>query len=408
MPRHTPPPPTFDKKRNRWKASLPAGLAPAGKRVRTWHPTRDAARQWLETAAMDPAQAIPAALAADAAAAAEILAPLGVSLRSAASALAEAATAAGGLAAVLDACRAVEAARMAAAVSVPFRQAALAFLAEKETTIRTETIRGYRQNLLNDLRSLADLPLSSMTGEALMQAVDGMTPFRAHGVLTSAVACLNWAARSPRRWIDAGPIVRDIHKPALPRDSDITTLDPEACRALLHTAERINGRAAVCYAIALFAGVRLGEVARLRWSNITDGHLIIDAGQAKRHRRRAIVIGQALAEFIAKHRPADAAPQDTIAPPSWVNVDRLCRRAAGWDLFTSMALPPGTPKAHRGTWPQNCLRHTNASALIALGVPIEKMIFEFGHSGGTALLQRHYVGRMTSATAAEIMAIRPA
>ena len=43
MARKTASPPTFDKKRNRWRVTIPATLSPEGKRLRSWHLTRDAA-----------------------------------------------------------------------------------------------------------------------------------------------------------------------------------------------------------------------------------------------------------------------------------------------------------------------------------------------------------------------------
>jgi len=47
MPRKTVQPPVYDKSRSRWRVTIPAGLNPEGKRVRSWHATREAARDYV-------------------------------------------------------------------------------------------------------------------------------------------------------------------------------------------------------------------------------------------------------------------------------------------------------------------------------------------------------------------------
>lgn len=64
--------------------------------------------------------------------------------------------------------------------------------------------------------------------------------------------------------------------------------------------------------------------------------------------------------------------------------------------------PPDLP-----AWPPNALRHTAASVAVALGKPLESLIFEHGHAGGVALLKRHYLGLMPKSEALQIWAIRP-
>ena len=44
---------------------------------------------------------------------------------------------------------------------------------------------------------------------------------------------------------------------------------------------------------------------------------------------------------------------------------------------------------------------------VAIGTPLEDLIFAFGHSGGTALLKQHYLGRLTKDDALEILRIGP-
>ena len=65
------------------------------------------------------------------------------------------------------------------------------------------------------------------------------------------------------------------------------------------------------------------------------------------------------------------------------------------------------PKPTLGRWPQNALRHSHASYAVASGVPLESLLFEFGHAGNPTLLRQHYVGRASKKQALEFFAIRP-
>jgi hypothetical protein len=56
---------------------------------------------------------------------------------------------------------------------------------------------------------------------------------------------------------------------------------------------------------------------------------------------------------------------------------------------------------------QNVMRHTHASYAVAIGTPIEKLLFEFGHRGNTDLLKQHYAGRASIKAAIEFFSIMP-
>ena len=55
----------------------------------------------------------------------------------------------------------------------------------------------------------------------------------------------------------------------------------------------------------------------------------------------------------------------------------------------------------------NALRHTAASSALALGKPIETLIFEHGHAEGVTTLKAHYIGKMTRKEAVAISSIGP-
>lgn len=62
----------------------------------------------------------------------------------------------------------------------------------------------------------------------------------------------------------------------------------------------------------------------------------------------------------------------------------------------------------RPKWPQNALRHSHASYAIASGsVPVEGLLFEFGHTATVDVLRGHYVGRASKRDAGEFFRILP-
>ena len=97
---------------------------------------------------------------------------------------------------------------------------------------------------------------------------------------------------------------------------------------------------------------------------------------------------------------------DTVLPGNWQKKEKTVRRLAGWKVWSDL-VEPNTPPDDLPDWPQNALRHTHASMFVALGKPLEKLIFEFGHSGGVRMLKSHYVGVMPKSEALKIMKIAP-
>ena len=95
-------------------------------------------------------------------------------------------------------------------------------------------------------------------------------------------------------------------------------------------------------------------------------------------------------------------------------MNAACRRLAGWNVSarilndrvkakTMEPLPPPT----RGRWPQNAIRHSHASYAVASGVPLDSLLFEFGHAGDATLLRQHYLGRAPKKEALKYFAIAP-
>jgi integrase len=396
--------PVFDASRNRWKVNVPASMAPEGRKVRLWFKTRDAARAHI-SGIMDeasPAAIIPSALAYDADKARGILDKWNLDLVQAAREIDAALEALGGSGTLLDAAKAFRAAQDARNASKPLGEAVTLFLTARED-LRASTVKSYSYTLEKVLAPLHGEPMAAITTADLdaILAGRGATARAMHR--RNLRALWRWAAGPNRQWCTV-EAVNAIETPRVSSDTDITVLLPADVRALLQAAEAEAPAAAAAYAIAVFGGVRMAELARLTWAAVGEDHIEIGKDIAKKHSRRLIPICPTLRAWLDSTR-GDAQDTTLIVPPNWVDVSKSVRRRAGWNVAARLLEDP--PEPTRGEWPVNACRHTCASVQVAIGTPLEDLIFKFGHSGGHDLLRAHYVARLTRKDALAILAIGP-
>jgi integrase len=405
MPRKTVQPPVFDKTRNRWRVTIPAGLNPDGKRVRSWHLTRDAARNHVAgiVSGPEPSAIIPPMLALKADEARLILEPHGLDLVEGAKMLVSVMDALGGSGTPLQAARAWRLSHEQRSASKTFSEATELFMLTREG-LREDTLRGYRHHLKNVFAPLLDRTLSDITSTEF----DTILARRPQSSRKAAQVTLGtfwrWCSSPPRQWCKTD-LVEALEPVRISRETEIHTLAPEAVKALLCAAESTGPGCAIGFAVAIFGGVRLRELSKVTWGAITETHIEIGASIAKRHSRRLVPICPTMKTWIDTYR-GEVQTDDPIVGPNWVNTSRIARRRAGWAVSTQPRLKD-PPPVTRGKWPQNCMRHTCASILVAIGTPLEDLIFAFGHSGGTALLKQHYLGQLTKKDALAILSFGP-
>jgi site-specific recombinase XerC len=404
MAKKTVSPPTFDKSRNRWKATIPAGLTADGKRTRSWHLTRDAAREYIDnlTTSDSPAATIPPMLAMDADKARAILEPWNLDLVQAAREVAAALEALGDAGTLLEAARAYRAAHVSRTASKPLGEAVALYL-DSRADLRAATLSSYKYTLNTLLAPLHDKPMADIeTADLEAQSADKAPSSR---VLhrRNMVAFWTWASKPPRGWADLAT-AQAVESPRVSNDADIAILSADDVRALLNSAQKESPAAAAAYAIAIFAGVRMTEMGKLTWGNVGADHIEIGKAIAKKHARRLVPICPTLRAWLDAAR-GDAAGDAPIVPPNWFEVSKSIRRRAGWKVSARLLKNP--PKPTRGPWPANSPRHTCASVQVAIGTPLEELTFKFGHSGGHDLLRSHYVSRLTKKDALAILSIVP-
>lgn len=396
--------PVFDQSRNRWRIDVPASLAADGRRYKSWFKTRDLAREHLAgiNGSNEPTTAIPPSLAVEADKARAILEPWNLDLVQAARDVAAALEVLGDAGSLLEAARTFRRTHEARSASKPLGEAVEIYL-ESRADLRDATLRSYRYSLEKVAAPLAETALTDISSADLEGVLAGK------GATARAMHRRNirvfwkWAASPPRSWctmatVDALEAVRSSN------DADIEILSAADVKALLHAAEVESPAAAAAYAIAVFAGVRMAELSRLTWGDVHDDHIEIGRAVSKKHARRLIPVCPTLRAWLDATR-GDAEDATPICPPNWTDVSKSVRRRAGWAVAARLLGNP--PKPTRGAWPSNACRHTCASVQVAVGTPLDDLVFKFGHSGGHDLLRRHYVSRLTKKDALAILAIGP-
>ncbi len=147
-------------------------------------------------------------------------------------------------------------------------------------------------------------------------------------------------------------------------------------------------------AIEAFAGIRPAEGERISWEDIDfeDNVLTVPGAAAKTGRARHIEMHRALLAWLDWFRK-DRIPSGLIAPAIGTPLRtrlRAVRKLAG-------IIP----------WPQDCLRHTFASASLASEWrDIGKLCLDLGHTS-QAMLHRHYHRAMRRAEADAIFDVVP-
>lgn len=371
-----------------WCVNVPASIAETGKRERHFHKTRDAAnahasrlREQFQKHG-EAATTIRPSLAEAAVTAEKLLRPWGVSLVEAATIVAEM--------------------RKREQSSKSLDEAAEGWLLACEG-LRARTIGGYRQAANRLKEALGERLLATITADELQKvlAPPGSSGAAVLGRIRNAKAFWRWSAK--KGWCDV-EVFSAVEAPKGGRDSDeIAILTPTETRHLLQVAEKHYPEAVASYALHLFAGIRVEELKRIDARHVTPEGITLPAEVTKKGRRRHINPSSILTAWLEVYpfKPC----------PNWLEVDKACRRLAGWDLGSRLLQKrpdyQDLPQPTRGRWPQNVLRHSHASYAIAAGVPLESLLFEFGHTGGPALLREHYAGRASKKDAIEFFSIGP-
>lgn len=376
---------------NGWRLNVPAKYTDTGKRERHFFATKEkalaAAKIYKRNADTfgHQAQAITPSLAESATEAAKILAPWKIS--------------------IVEAARIVAEIRKRETASVTLTAAGAAWLDACEG-LRERTKRNYRLTIERMEITLSEKLMASIEADDIQAAIapSGTSGAAAAERIRNAKAFWNWSTK--KGWCNADTFSGVEMPKASREDAEIGILTPAEVSLLLNTAEKHFPQAVASFALQLFAGIRAEEIIRLESKHVTKDGIDMPASVTKKGRRRHITPSPTLAAWLKKY------PFEPCA--NWRETSAAVRRLSGWvvsSVILNERIKVGTmkklPPATRGVWPQNALRHSHASYAVAAGVPLESLLFEFGHAGNPTLLRQHYVGRASKKQALEFFDIVP-
>lgn len=382
---------TVTKEKKSWRVNVPARYSLTGKRERHYFRTQEQAlteQKRLRNAARvfgETSSAISPSLAEQATKAAELLAPYGITILEAASRIA---------------------AMQKELIASTTVEAALGAFTEDKSKLsvkQQQAIKHMSTHLQADFtgRTMASITCDEIEAH-LKERTSGNSAYNAK--LRLMKTFWRWCAVPKRGWCD-GEILKHADQQDVVTD-EIGVLSAGEAQTLLRTAENHFPEMVPSLAIALFSGMRQTEIERLTPGDVTDEGITVPKTSAKTKKRRFIQMTEPLAAWLKKY----PVTRDII-PANYERKEKAVRRLAGWkvwsDLVEGKGLGDAEPPEDALPWPQNALRHTAASLNVALGKPIETLVFEHGHAGGLQMLRTHYVGKITKADALKIWALRP-
>ncbi len=292
--------------------------------------------------------------------------------------------------------------------SVPIETALGQFRAAKDGRSDSQ-ILAYKMMAERLIEDFPGRSMASLTGIEIAKHIESRTggPSAFNQRLSLISAFIRWSEKPPRGWCKSASIEHIERKETV--SGHIGTLTAEQCRCIMNAAELHFPECVPAFAIGLFTGMRQKEIARLEARDITEDGVTVPAVSSKTKRRRFIEMPAPLAVWLKVYPIGD-----TVVPPNWIRKEKAVRRLAGWkvwsDIVAKMGFEPpmsAEPPEDAPEWIDNGLRHTAATVALALGKPIEQLVFEHGHSGGLNVLKNHYIGQMNKKEALAIWSLSP-
>ena len=259
------------------------------------------------------------------------------------------------------------------ASSVTFAEACEKFAAAKAGKNTPRHLADIRR-LPKRFTNVADKLVSHIHYTELDAHLDKLPGPMKNLVLQQTRAVLNYAMK--KEWAKENVVKRiDMADIAAPK---ILILSSQQIKALLYNAVKSDPELCPMLCIEVFAGVRPAEAEKIEWQNFDwdDNILTVPDTIAKTRRERHIGVHSILRSWLDWHVARGGRNVGRIAPVTGTPLRtrlRTLRMRAGI-----------TP------WPQDCLRHTFASAALASGWrDIGSLCLDLGHTSPT-MLHKHY------------------
>lgn len=261
--------------------------------------------------------------------------------------------------------------------SVPFREAAAAYLAAKEADSRPRTRSERRQVMQRVLRAVpewADRPIATWTTTLCRRVLAETFPTKAarNKGYSHLKGLFRFAVR--QEWCTDNPFV--LLQPEKTREPELVLPTLAQLGRLLQMSASIGYRAcAPAVGLMLWAGIRPAEVCRLRWGDLdlNEGVVYLRPQHSKTGGPRQVTMQPVLRHWLSHYMPkGEKAAETLLTPADWV---RLWR-----DLRTEAGLQP---------WRPDTLRHTFASYHLKRFRSIDLLQTEMGHTNPRQLRTRY-------------------
>ena len=277
----------------------------------------------------------------------------------------------------------------AEAASVTFTEACEAFATAK--VHRTPRHLADIRRLPDRFSGIAKRLISGVQPNDLEEPLKSLPGPMRNLVLRQTRAVFNFAVR--RGWASENPAGRvDLAHVQAP---EVSVLTADQLRLLLTSAADADPDLCPLLAVEAFAGVRPAEAEKLTWKDLDlgDNILTVPASVAKTRRARHLGIHPTLRAWLDWHTGRGGDSSGLIMRPIRTPLRRrlgIVRKKAGIN-----------------PWPQDCLRHTFASAALASGWrDIGGLCLDLGHTS-QAMLHKHYHRAMRRAEGEAVFAVLP-
>ncbi len=273
-------------------------------------------------------------------------------------------------------------AAMLASVPATFGALIAQFLAMHQGQVRDGTLKGYKVRLERWTKWIpASTPLAGLTSDMLrvgMQRMNAtMKPMSVNSFYRALKVCLNYGVSSgflkeaPHRGV----------KPLKAIKAETKWWSPKEVTKVLAAAEadeRDPEDALLIFALALYLGLRRGEIDRMQWSDLTlDGEepvacvRSVEGAMTKSGKTRFIPISDELQAILVRHRQRAG----FVVRGDRKKRGRWIYRYEAQKLFRRVTKAAGVTKIRF-----HDMRHTFASFMLGKGVPVFKVARWLGHA----------------------------
>jgi integrase len=255
-----------------------------------------------------------------------------------------------------------------------------------------ETIRTQQHYLRYWDRSFGSVLLDGLTSSMISAHVDLLRgkfhPATVKNYLVMLSTLLNWSIRW--NWLQINPM-RNVTKPKIIAKHD-RFLDQEEIDRLLTVARRDHSIHAYPFVMMLLStGMRVGDIQRLKWSNVSLIRGEVKFRQQKTNIIHAIPLNKKCIQALFEYQ--EALGMDTLEESMSGKDDYVFSNGKGGMLYTKKMWNRIRSKALLDDVRRHDIRHTVASQLSQDNVPIQEIAAILGHKSIASTMRYAHINQ---------------